>query len=80
MSINCPQCHAEVTLSGKIYNQVDYVNPSAYFRPSGFPLFAIFRTNIQLQNNFLACSFCGLIWSNIDNQELQRFVANKGVV
>lgn len=77
MSINCPQCHGEVTVEGKIYNQVDYVNPPAYFRPSSLPFFAIFNTNIKLQNSFFACSFCGFVWPKIDNQKLQQFIASK---
>lgn len=75
MSIKCPQCHSEVSLEGKIYNQIDYVNPPAYFRLSSIPFFAIFNTNVPVANNFLACTFCGLIWSKIDNQQLQRVVA-----
>ena len=75
MSIKCPQCHSEVNLEGKIYNQIDYVNPPAYFRLSSNPFFAIFNTNVPVVNTFLACTFCGLIWSKIDNQQLQRVVA-----
>lgn len=71
MSVNCPQCHNEVKLEGKVYNQVDYVNPAAFFRPSSLPFYAIFTTNIPLQNKFFACSFCGLIWAKIDSETLQ---------
>ena len=78
MSIKCPQCHNEATVVGKVYNQVDYVNPPAYFRPSSLPFYAIFFTNIQLENNFIACSFCGLIWSKIDSERLQSLINTKG--
>jgi hypothetical protein len=74
MGAKCPQCHGELTVSGKIYNQVDYVNPPAFFRPATMPFYAIFNTNVQLENNFSACSFCGFIWSKIDNQKLQQFI------
>ena len=79
MSIKCPKCHNEATVEGKIYNQIDYVNPLAYFRPSSLPFYAIFFTNIQLENNFNACSFCGLVWSNIDSQRLESIIHRKGV-
>jgi len=78
MSVKCPQCHNEATVVGKIYNQVDYINPQAYFRPSTLPFYAIFFTNIQLENSFNACAFCGLIWSKIDSQRLQSLINNKG--
>jgi hypothetical protein len=80
MGINCPHCHAESVISGKIYNLIDHVNPPAYFRPDGLPFMAIFNANVPLQNKFFACSFCGLIWSNIDNQKLQRFISSRGAV
>jgi len=80
MNINCPQCHGKEMVEGKIYNQIDYINPPAYFRPSSLSFFAIFNTNIQLQNSFFACSFCGFIWSKIDNQKLQQFIASKKTV
>ncbi|MGA2775834.1 MAG: hypothetical protein ABSE81_07240 [Candidatus Omnitrophota bacterium] len=80
MSAKCPQCKGEVSLAGKIYNQVDYVNPPAYFRPSNMPFYAIFKSNVQFQNNFYACSFCGLIWTMADNQELQQLCASTGAL
>ena len=80
MDIKCPQCHARGALVGKIYNQVDYVNPSAHFRPDGVPLFAILTSNVALTNKFFACSFCGFLWSKIDNQKLQRFMSGKAGV
>jgi len=80
MGIKCPQCHNEATVIGKVYNQIDYVNPPAYFRPGNLPFYAIFFTNIQLENSFFACAFCGLIWSKIDNERLQSITADKGAV
>jgi len=73
MKGKCPHCHAEGVIEGKIYNQVDYVNPPAYFRPNNVPFFSILTSNVSLANSFSACSFCGHIWSKIDNQKLQRF-------
>jgi hypothetical protein len=78
MGVKCPQCHNEATIVGKVYNQVDYVNPPVYFRPSAQPFYAIFFNNIQMENSFNACTFCGLIWSKIDTQRLQSLINNKG--
>jgi hypothetical protein len=80
MMIECPHCRSKAAVEGKIYNQIDYINPPAYFRPSSLPFYAIFNTNIQLLNSFFACSVCGFVWSKINNQELQRTMANKEAV
>ena len=80
MVVKCPQCHSEIKAEGKIYNQVDYINPPAFFKLSIEPFFAIFNSSIQLRNSFFACSVCGLIWSKIDNQQLHRFIISKGLV
>ena len=77
MGIACPQCHGEATVEGKIYNQIDYINPAAYFRPSSVPFYAILKTNVQLPNIFFACSFCGFLWSKINSQELQLIISHK---
>lgn len=74
MGITCPDCHGEAVVVGKIYNQPDYVNPPAYFRPNSTPFFAIFNTNIQLQNSFFVCSLCGFVWSKVTNQKAQQSI------
>jgi hypothetical protein len=76
MATKCPNCQGESVIVGKIYNQVDYINPSAYFRPSNVPFYAIFKS-VQFENNFSACQFCGTVWSKLDNQQLQNFAFKK---
>lgn len=68
----CPQCNGEIILEGRIYNQVDYINPPAYFRPIDSPFYAILNSNIKLQNTFFACSLCGLIWAKTDAKTFQQ--------
>lgn len=80
MNAKCPQCQSEAVMSGKIYNQIDYINPPSYFKPDGFSVLAFFKTNVFLPNHFLACTCCGTIWSKIDAQQLQRLMAGKGSV
>jgi hypothetical protein len=67
----CPQCRGEVIVEGKIYNQIDYFNPPAYFRPVSASFRAILFSNIKFQNIFFACSLCGLIWSKLDDKALK---------
>ena len=76
----CPHCHAEGVIVGKVYNQIDYVNPPTYFRPDNVSFLSILTSNIALPNSFSACSFCGHIWAKIDNQKLQRFMTGEGAV
>ena len=72
METICPKCHSAAVVEGKIYNQVDYINPPAHFRPNRLPFYAIFNANVFLKNSFLACSSCGFVWSQLDSQELQE--------
>lgn len=80
MGQKCPQCNTEAIIEGKIYNLIDYVNPPAYFRPTKAPFYAIFNTNVNLQNKFFACSFCGFIWAKLDTQSLQQILRNTKAV
>lgn len=77
MSVNCPKCQRETGVEGKIYNQIDYVNPNAFFRPNGLSFLSAFTSNVKIENNFFTCLACGFIWSNIDPQLLRRFTGGK---
>jgi len=77
MKVTCPQCHAQGVVVGKVYNQIDYMNPPAHFRPDDVPFYAIFVSNVGFRNRFSACTFCGFLWTKIDAQKLQRFMAGK---
>ena len=70
--MRCPQCDSEVIMEGKIYNQVDYINPPAYFRPSNLKFYEMFKSNFRIHNIFFVCSLCGFLWSRIDKRELER--------
>lgn len=75
MDKKCPQCHKENIVQGRIYNQPDYVDPKAYFRPDGLPFYAFFGTNVCLENSFCACTFCGFIWSKMNAERLLNVLA-----
>lgn len=68
----CPQCNGEVIVEGKIYNQIDYFNPPAYFRPMYAPFYKILSSNIKFPNIFSACSLCGFIWSKLDAEAFKQ--------
>jgi len=68
----CPQCNGEVIIEGKVYNQIDYFNPPAYFRSTKAPFYAILNSNIKFPNIFFACSLCGFIWSKLDSKALKQ--------
>lgn len=76
MNTKCLQCQSESIIEGKIYNQADYINPPAYFKADKTPFYAVFSA-IPLGNSFFACSSCGLTWSRIDSQQLQKYVVSK---
>lgn len=75
MDTKCPQCHKDTIVEGKIYNQADYVDPKAYFRPNGLPFYAFFSTNIWVDNCFLACTYCGHVWAKLDTERLNDVIA-----
>ncbi len=70
MAIKCLQCKNETVVEGIILNQPDYVAPKAYFRPKGLPFYAVFGTNVLMENTFYSCKFCGFLWSKIDTARL----------
>jgi len=41
MEDQCPQCHTKNVVAGKVFNQVDYVNPPTFFRPDNVPFYAM---------------------------------------
>ena len=75
METACPQCKSGSVLEGKIFNQADYIEPRACFRPNGLPFFTSLITNIWMKNKFFACSVCGFIWANDDEKEVREKLA-----
>jgi len=72
MSVSCPECQGNVIVDGRIYNQVDYINPPAYFMPNGYTYFSALKKTVPIVNNFSVCSFCGFIWSKIRDKDLHN--------
>ncbi|MCM8787891.1 MAG: hypothetical protein NC935_07585 [Candidatus Omnitrophica bacterium] len=78
MDVKCPQCSSHQVVEGKIYNQIDYVAPRAYFRPGGLKPFSFLGVNVRLENRFFACINCGFLWSKIDIAQLIRILKESG--
>jgi len=76
MENKCLKCNGEV-VEGKIYNQVDYMNPPAHFRPNNVPLYSVLTKNAPMANSFFACPACGFLWAKVDSQQLQRCLPKK---
>jgi hypothetical protein len=72
----CPHCQNDGVVEGRIFNQTDYIAPRAFFRPNGFPFYAVFGTNVLMDNKFFACPSCGYLWSNVDADKLKKVFAN----
>jgi len=75
MEIVCPQCKSGSIVEGKIFNQADYVEPKACFRPNGLPFFAFLGTNVWMENKFFACSVCGAIWAQAPREKLKEILS-----
>ena len=73
MGVQCPQCQRDAGVEGKIYNQIDYINPEAFFRPKGLSFLSAFTSNIKMDNVFFTCLSCGFLWSKIDPKMLSKF-------
>ena len=77
--MKCPSCGSESVVRGRIFNQVDYVSPEAFFRPKELKRFSLFGINVRVKkNDFAACGECGLVWSMVDTGELKQVVSKNG--
>ena len=77
--MKCVQCNSKKVLKGRIFNQVDYVSPEAFFRPKELKPFSLFGINIRVKkNDFSACAECGFVWATINIPELIEVVAKSG--
>lgn len=71
----CPRCQSGSVVEGRIFNQPDYIDPRAFFRPNGLPFFACIGTNVGMENKFFACSDCGFIWAKADEKKIKEVIS-----
>jgi hypothetical protein len=50
------------------------------FRPKGLKFFHFFRIDLPVSHgeDFMGCLDCGLLWSSVDGQKLERLLAKHG--
>jgi len=73
--MKCPKCDSEKLIKGKVFNQVDYISPEAFFRPKELKPFSLFGIHARInKNDFLACTQCGHLWADVDPQKLVRVI------
>lgn len=75
--MKCVQCGKERIAQGRIFNQIDYVAPAAYYRPLGLRPFALLDVNIRIKNVFCACIDCGFMWAEVDADKLKTVISQK---
>jgi hypothetical protein len=76
--MKCCKCNRERVAQGRIFNQIDYVAPAAYFRPEGLRPFAILDVNIRIKNVFFSCVDCGFMWAELEPEKLRKIIVQKG--
>jgi hypothetical protein len=76
--MKCNSCNSEKIVQGRIFNQVDYISPAAYFRPSGLRAFALLDVNVRIKNVFSACLDCGYMWAHVDQEKVKKIIELKG--
>ncbi len=76
--MKCCQCQSDKICEGRIFNQIDYVAPAAYYRPEGLRPFSILDINIRIKNIFFVCLACGFMWAELDPEKLKKVIVSKG--
>ncbi|MBD3264236.1 MAG: hypothetical protein GF375_03950 [Candidatus Omnitrophica bacterium] len=77
--MKCVKCGSENTVEGRVFNQVDYVSPQAFFRPRELKPFSLFGINVRIKKNkFCSCVDCGCVWTQIDTDKLKKVIKSKG--
>lgn len=74
----CPKCGSEKVFEGRQFNAVSG-GGSQYFRPKGLKLITVSGADVPLRNStFTACSECGLLWSEVAAEDLQKVLSKSG--
>lgn len=77
MSSTCPRCQSAKIVEGKHFNWIAG-GSIQYFQPKELR-FLCNSSHIQIKKpGFLACSDCGLLWSEVDSKKLRTLLAESG--
>ena len=84
MKAQCPACQSSRTISGRYLSQTGgsgfALGLGSVFRPKGLKALSMTGTDIHLPDGdaFSSCLDCGLIWSKIDHEKLEKVIRKKG--
>jgi hypothetical protein len=77
MSLTCPKCRSERVVEGKHFNWIAG-GSAQYFQPKELRLLSGSGHIRIRKNGFLACVDCGLLWTEVDTEELQKLLRKSG--
>ncbi len=77
MSSTCPRCQSARIVEGKHFNWIAG-GTAQYFQPKELR-FLCSSSHIRIRKpGFLACTDCGLLWSEVDFKKLKELMAESG--
>lgn len=75
--MKCPRCGSHAIVEGKYLDQIGG-GLGQNFRPREIKHFAFGGTDVSILPDFIACTECGLLWSEIDKDKLRKVVEKNG--
>ncbi len=69
---NCPKCKSskifrQLLLNGEVINRLHFLGQKTKFTLTR-------QADIKIENEFLCCACCGLIWSNISPHDISEHI------
>lgn len=79
MQSSCPRCRSDSSVRGKLELSGTDSGWPTFFFPEGIRLLTLSKS-VSLANGqtFQACKMCGLVWSEVDTQELTSLLDKNG--
>lgn len=74
---NCPRCKSTKVVEGKHFNWIAG-GSLQYFRPKELRTLCKANHIAVKKGGFLACTDCGLLWSEVDAGKLKALLAENG--
>ena len=77
MSSTCPRCQSVRVVAGKHFNWMGG-SIFQYFQPKELRFLCNSSHTPISKQGFLACTDCGLLWSEVDAKALQKLLTESG--
>ena len=78
MTSICPQCQSPKVVQGKRFNLLGGGSSFQYFKPKELRLLANANHIAIKRGGFLACTDCGLLWSELNPAALRKLLSENG--